>query len=405
MDIGEPIAGTTSQRALDERREHHEHREHQVFSLRGSDASIQTFGVRRRLALGYASTLEDRVRAFFADETGGPNVLVGALPFDTNRDTLFFQPERVIWEGVENRMTGVARSNVPLRSSSLQIVGEPDAAAYAAMVEQALARIGAGDDLRKIVLSRRLRIHASAPVDPMAIVERLACDPKVTTFLVDLSVASGAHGHRLVGATPELLVSRKGLRIASHPLAGSAARSADPEVDRRAAEDLLRSEKDRREHALVVEAVFDTLSPVCAELSAPEGIGLQSTSTMWHLGTRIEGVLKSEEHGPSAAGLAAMLHPTPAVGGHPREAALEAIRALEPHDRGFYAGAVGWTDTKGDGHWYVALRCAEIRGSRLTLHAGAGIVAGSTPDREVAETSAKFRAMLHALGIHEDGAL
>jgi isochorismate synthase len=119
---------------------------------------------------------------------------------------------------------------------------------------------------------------------------------------------------------------------------------------------------------------------------------------MWHLGTRIEGRLKQADM-PSAAGLAALLHPTPAVGGFPRERALEVIRELEPTGRGFYAGAVGWCDQTGDGEWHVALRCAELRPGRLTLHSGAGIVEGSEPTEEAAETSAKFVAILDALGI------
>lgn len=371
--------------------------EARAFALRAPGLAMQASGVRHQLPSGRANTLDERVRAFFASGVGGPGVLVGALPFDTTRDVLCVQPQQVVW-GNESPTASATLGVAPLR-----VVGQPDAATYAMMVERALDRIDRGDGgLRKVVLARSLHVSTRAPVDPSAIVERLSRDPSVTAFLVDLSLASGVTDHTMVGATPELLVSRRGSRIASHPLAGSAPRAPGSAEDQRIADALLRSEKDRREHAVVVEAILDVLSPLCRELSAPAGVGLRSTATMWHLGTRIEGVLKSED-GPSAAGLAALLHPTPAVGGDPRDAALEAIRALEPHDRGFYAGTIGFTEANGDGEWYVALRCAEIRGARVTLHAGAGIVAGSDPAKEVAETSAKFRAMLHALGIDERG--
>src|SRR5690606_24003573 len=137
-----------------------------------------------------------------------------------------------------------------------------------------------------------------------------------------------------------------GLAVRSEPLAGSIPRGRNPAQDRERAETLLGSAKDRHEHAITVEYILDLLAPLCAQLHAPNGTELRSTASMWHLGTRIEGALKSGD-GPSAAGLAAILHPTPAVGGCPRDLALAAIRDLEKSDRGYYAGAVGYVDAKG----------------------------------------------------------
>lgn len=344
--------------------------------------------------------MEERCRAFFATH-GGEGLLVGVLPFDLDGEVLLTLPRHNhrgdCPGGLAAYFDGerVARPGRPVR-----VVEAPEASAYAAAVREAVARIAAAPagGLRKVVLARGLAVEMDGPVDAVAIAERLCRDPGVTVFLATL----GAPDRVIVGATPELLVSRRGLDVASHPLAGSAPRSRDAVQDRAAAEALLRSDKDQREHAVTAEAVLDTLAPYCARLSAPAGVSLHSTATVWHLGTRIEGVLKSED-APSAAGLAALLHPTPAVGGDPRAEALAAIRALESHDRGYYAGAVGWVDGRGDGEWHVALRCAQIDGSRLMLHAGAGIVAGSDPEVEVAETAAKFRAMLDALGLGGDG--
>jgi isochorismate synthase len=198
-----------------------------------------------------------------------------------------------------------------------------------------------------------------------------------------------------VGASPELLVSRRGLEIRSNPLAGSASRSGDPEEDRENARALADSAKDHEEHAIVVDAMVETLGPFCQELAwDPEPV-LHETANVWHLSTRFRGILR--EAAPSVLELVAALHPTPAVCGAPRAEALELIGELEPFDRGRYAGAVGWIDAAGDGDWVIALRCAELEGEQARLYAGAGIVADSVPEREVDETDRKFRAFLDAL--------
>lgn len=206
-----------------------------------------------------------------------------------------------------------------------------------------------------------------------------------------------------MGGTPELLLDKRGAEILSHPLAGSARRSTDAREDRAAAEALAGSEKDQREHALVVEFILDTLAPLCRTLGAPEGTCITSTGSMWHLGTRIAGRLRDKDQ--PAPVLAACLHPTPAVCGLPRDPAAELIRQLEPVQRDFYAGAVGWCDARGDGAWHVAIRCAELQGTHARLYAGAGIVPGSDPDSETRETGAKFGAMLSAFGLAPDAAL
>jgi isochorismate synthase len=267
--------------------------------------------------------------------------------------------------------------------------------ALAVMADEA----GQPGALTKIVLSRSLLARADRPIDLGALLCRLSADPAVTAFLVPLPPENGAP-RWLAGATPELLLDKRGARIRSHPLAGSARREADNGADAAAAEALARSDKDRREHAIVADCVLDTLAPLCRSLSAPQGTTLMRTRSMWHLGTAIEGELKDPDL--SAAALAALLHPTPAVCGLPRARAARLIGEIEPMDRGFYAGAVGWCDAAGDGAWHVAIRCAEIRGATARLYAGAGIVPGSDPVAEAAETGAKYGALLAALGIALD---
>jgi isochorismate synthase len=271
----------------------------------------------------------------------------------------------------------------------VQITEVPTSDGYVRAVASAVELLRE-TDLRKVVLARTVEVDAVRTLDPRALVHRLrAVDPDAYTF------AAPTDDGVIVGASPELLVSRRGHEVRSNPLAGSAPRSGNPDEDRANADALATSTKDREEHAIVVEAVAETLEPFCQDLTwDPEPV-LRETPNVWHLSTMFRGVLR--DPAPSALDLVAALHPTPAVAGTPRDGALAVIDELEPFDRGRYAGPVGWVDADGDGDWAVALRCAELRGSRATLYAGAGIVADSVPERELAETEPKFRAFLDAL--------
>lgn len=375
-----------------------------AFGLTTPELRLFTTGLKQRLPPGPAVTLGERTRSFFddlpaADATEvSPRLLVGAMPFDRAADDCLFMPE-----SAANRAWAPA-PHLSHSHGRKRVTPEPSIAAYQDAVRKALsvmrgARHGA-TPLDKVVLSRSLRVEADLPLDPFALWGDLKADPSAARFLVPLGAGPDAGTRRLVGASPELLLSRRGNRILSHPLAGSARRSSDLSADEAAAHNLLASEKDRREHALVVEAILDLLAPHCSDLRAPPGPALVSTRTMWHLGTRIEGVLRRRKEASSVE-LAALLHPTPAVCGSPRNRAAELIRELEGYDRGFYAGAVGWTNAAGDGAWYVSLRCAEVCGREARLYAGAGIVEGSDPTAEADETSGKFQAVLRALGVDE----
>lgn len=348
-------------------------------------------GVEATVAAPQAA-LADAAAAAFRDRRG--RVLVGALPFDTARAAHLVVPEQVerlpLWSLGSAAPAGTRRVQA-MRST-------PDADGYRGSVATALRRI-ANSDLRKVVLSRSLTIEFDTPIDPLDVVTHLRRDPRVTTFCVPLP---GADPAWLVGATPELLIAKRGSGIQSAPLAGSARRHPEAATDRVAAEGLAASEKDRREHAAVVEWIADRLSPYCRTLQVPASPSLTATATMWHLGTSITGELKDPQT-PSIA-LAAALHPTPAVCGVPHAAASACIAELEQFDRGFFTGAVGWTDAAGDGRWLVAIRCAQVTGATAELFAGAGIVSGSHPDAELDETAAKFETLLRALGVESPDA-
>lgn len=321
-------------------------------------------------------------------------VAVGALPFDQEASPHIVLPDSARWSGplsaYPRRPVGAATTVEPV----------PSRAGYAKAVASAVDLLKAGD-LRKVVLARALRLTMAAPVDVRVLLANLVSDNAAGfTYAVDLPAASSRR--TLVGATPEMLLSRTGTTVVANPLAGSIPRDPDPEVDRANGQALLASRKDHDEHRVVVEAVADALRPFCLTLDVPDTPSLVSTTAVWHLSTHITGELR--DPGISSLRLASALHPTPAVCGTPTKAARETITELEPFDRGFYAGAIGWCDADGDGEWVVGIRCAELvepvaGPTTMTLYSGAGIMPASVPDLEVTETSAKFQTLLRAMGL------
>ena len=254
-------------------------------------------------------------------------------------------------------------------------------------VNAALAEIAAGS-LDKLVLAREVTVHANRPLRQADLLGRLrALHPSCTAFAVD----------GFIGATPELLISRSGARIASLPLAGTAARSGDPGSDRIAEAALLASVKERSEHRVVVDAITSALAPVVEQLDVPDGPVIRELRNVSHLGTSITGTLaKRDGSYPNALELVGLLHPTPAVAGTPVDVALDYLAKLEELDRDRYAGPVGWVDARGDGEWYLGIRSAVVVGSSARLFAGVGIVADSDPAAELAETQLKLQAFLAA---------
>lgn len=369
------------------------------FVFSGPGGTIGSDGDHAPVEGGTADTLDRRLAD--AWRNSGPDAVIGgALPFRRDRPDHLWRALR----GGSRPASQAARDGTDNPSPRLTPVPGPDAYADAVARAERLLRQQAGlaQGLRKIVLARTLVATMPHPIQPDAVLARLAEDDSVTAFRVGLPDAEG-RPRTLIGATPELLVEKRGAAVLSHPLAGSARRCRDMARDADRAAALARSEKDRREHAMVVEYILDTLAPLCRQLDCPDGTRLTSTRSMWHLGTRIRGQLRDDS--VPVPILAARLHPTPAVCGLPCAEAAGQIARLEPMDRGFYAGAVGWCDPRGDGAWHVAIRCAEICGAEARLFAGAGIVEGSDPWAETAETGGKFAAMLRALGLPDDAAL
>jgi isochorismate synthase len=257
------------------------------------------------------------------------------------------------------------------------------------LVARALAAIGRGE-LEKVVVARSVRLLNSAAFSANEVLALLRrTHPSSTTFGV---IRRGDAA--FVGATPERLLRLRDGCVEAAAVAGSAPRGLTPEEDDRLARALRESKKEQAEHAIVVRAVRETLANDCAPLHAPESPGLCKLDGIQHLETPITGTLRSAR---SVLRLVERLHPTPAVGGAPSQAALAWIERHEGLERGWYAGPIGWVDATGDGEFDVALRCALLRGREARLFAGAGIVEGSEPEPELYETRLKFRAFLGPL--------
>ncbi|MDO5731783.1 isochorismate synthase [Corynebacterium sphenisci] len=360
------------------------------FLLSRSHGSVRTRGA----VAGYA----DPWLAAEHLRRGRHRMLVGALPFNTDRPAALTVPREVVRSAQPLEPPAHYRARRG-RLGARITAEDPAPAEHGERIAAAVRTIGASG-LEKVVLARAIEIAFDAPIDPLLLAARLIdASPNRDGFVADLSPAGGRFaGRLLIGSSPEMLVRRRGTRVEAFPLAGSVARCRDRAEDEAAAARLLASRKNHDEHFFVVEDIAANLGPLCRDLEVPEDPVLLSTSEMHHLGTPIRGELRDPVI--SALDLALIVHPTPAICGTPTESAMGVIEAVEA-DRGFYAGAVGWCDSAGDGEFVVAIRCAEVDagGTAARAWGGGGIVADSDPEEEVAETSAKLRTVLRAMGL------
>ncbi|MCM5704298.1 isochorismate synthase [Larsenimonas salina] len=347
-------------------------------------------------------TLNEQVNTLFerARRDGQTNpVVVGALPFDTTQPAHLYVPKHWFETSALSIDARHDLSRTPVRVTPTEHALFPRPQGYRDGVEQALEAMRQGR-VEKIVLARTLEMNTDQSVDLKPLIKRLiAINPRGYSFSLPMTPEQpdSAPAHAFIGASPELLVRREGNQVIVNPLAGSIPRHSDESEDQRRASELAASDKDRREHALVIDAVIDGLSPYCAYLDIPDGPSVIGTDTLWHLSTTIVGELKDPD--TTSLELAAAMHPTPAVCGHARQAAYQAIHDIEPFKRGYFAGAVGWCDSEGNGEWSVAIRCADVHDTHVRLYAGAGLVPGSDPQKELVETGTKLKTMLNAMGL------
>jgi isochorismate synthase len=292
---------------------------------------------------------------------------------------------------VDRRLSELREDGLPLfdpaPTGGYEVVSPMPPAHFEEAVARATERIRAGE-LEKVVLAREVDVHAPRAHDPAAVFGLLR-----EAFDTSFVYAVGRGDATFIGATPELLIRRQGQRASTVALAGSTRRSADPAVDDHLGEQLLRSDKDRHENAIVARRIARGLRPHAVWVTAAAEPVLVQVANIQHLATPIRAQLAEPI---DAVALAGRLHPTPAVGAEPA-AAVSTIPALEGFDRGWYAGTVGWTDAAGDGEFCVALRCALLRDRLARCYAGCGIVRDSDPAAELAESEIKLGVMLPAL--------
>jgi salicylate biosynthesis isochorismate synthase len=296
--------------------------------------------------------------------------------------------------GIRRRLASVTDAALPMLdphpTGATHIASVAPPRAFEDAVGAAVSRIRRGE-FEKVVLAREITVEAPSAHDPAALFGALRqLFPSCFDFCV------GSPEGAFLGASPELLVRRRGAGAASVALAGSTRRSADPAVDDHLGEQLLRSAKDRAEHEIVARRIERTLRPHAVWVEAASEAEVIKVANIQHLATPVRAQLAE----PLAAiELAGVLHPTPAVGGEPRAAALATIPELERMDRGWYAGPVGWMDAAEDGDFCVALRSALLRDRTAHLYAGGGMVADSDPAAELAETEVKLGALLPLLAV------
>ena len=326
----------------------------------------------------------------------GP-VAVGGLPFVPGRPGEMVIPATTVRRSANGDTWVVSVDDAPTDVPPAADPA-PDAASYVIRpvtpietylraVEAARQAVRDGH-LTKAVIAREIVVEADRPIGQHGVLRRLR-----GTFGSSYRFALDG----FIGASPELLIEVDDREVRSHPLAGTAPRTGDVDLDAAIAEQLVASTKDQVEHRVVIDVIHDTLLPWCSFLDWEPDPSIVTVANVQHLGTRIEGRLSSPP--PNVIELVRALSPTPALGGHPTDGALQLIADVEGVDRSRYGGAVGWVDGHGNGTWAVAIRCAELANDRCCarLHAGGGIVADSDPLAELAETQAKFQAMLSAL--------
>jgi menaquinone-specific isochorismate synthase len=364
------------------------------FAWLTNGSGLVTSGIAARVRAGDV----DRVLAGIENDDpvsrpGTGAIAVSSLPFRGAAQGELVIPSTVTgldadggaWRTEIGSTAPFAPSPVPA-PTRFSVEGRVSRTEWASQVHTILEAIAAGP-LAKAVLAREVVVHADAPFEARAVVDRLrATQGGCVVF------AAGGN----VGATPELLVLRRGTAVVSRPMAGTIPRGATDAGDSVAEAVLAASVKDGLEHRLVVDAVVDGLRGSGVDITFVRGPDVARLATVSHLATTISGNVEPRS-ARSALELALRLHPTPAVAGAPCDAALAMLENLETFDRGRYAGPVGWVDAHGDGEWAVALRCADLEGTTARLVAGAGIVAGSDPDAEWAETQAKLEPMLRVL--------
>jgi menaquinone-specific isochorismate synthase len=326
----------------------------------------------------------------------GP-VLFTSFSFDRNEESVLVIPKVIVGQkGSQSWITWIGDqpqpvlSDLPAQYSHSTFTygdGSISSDAWKERVAEAIKRIEQSE-VDKVVLARDLVATTTSEIDARPILTKLATEyPSTWTFAVD----------GLVGATPELLLRLSRGMVTSRVLAGTIPKTGDDEKDLALAASLARSSKDLEEHEYAVRSVAEALEPFCSSTNVPESPFVLHLANVMHLATDVTGALIETKQRVDAFSLLKSLHPSAAVCGTPRNIAFDIIDEIEGMNRGRYAGPVGWIDASGDGELGIALRTGQITGKEIRIYAGCGIVAGSNPEKELEESSAKMIPMKSAL--------
>lgn len=365
--------------------------------FRGPDLGIATRGVVARVPREAAREFLDSIEV--DDDVcsiGSGPLLLGAIPFDSSVPHHFLLPEEILVRTSSGDcwFTSLDGKEHTASTGTYESDGGRHTVREGVSVEHYLEAVRIGRDevrtgnLTKVVIARDIFIESDYPINTHAVLVRLR-------DAYPLSYRFSFEG--LIGASPELLATRRDREISSHPLAGTTRRTGDALRDAELAAELRRSAKNQIEHRVVIDMVHDTLLPYCSFLDWEPEPDVIPVGNVQHLGTRLIGRLSDPPLHVLDAAYA--LTPTPALGGHPRETAVALIKKIEGFERGRYGGSIGWFDRHGNGTFAVTIRCAEISADCRSAHlfAGGGIVADSDPQAEFAETEAKLQAMTRAI--------
>lgn len=326
----------------------------------------------------------------------GP-ILFTSFSFDPDEDSVLVIPQIIV--GMRNGSSWITWVGDQPQPALLEEVptlqdaefnwgdGSLSPSEWQVRVAQAIKKIE-DTELEKVVLARDLKINSHRPIDARRILRSLSTEyPSTWIFAVD----------GLVGATPELLLRLSRGMVTSRVLAGTISKTGNDEKDLALAASLARSSKDLEEHEYAVRSVADALEPFCTSTNVPDSPFVLHLANVMHLATDVTGALIESKKSVDAFTVLEKLHPSAAVCGTPTEMAAKLIKDIEGMSRGRYAGPIGWLDARGDGELGIALRCGQITNNEIQIYAGCGIVAGSNPEKELSESSAKFAPMRSAL--------
>ena len=314
-----------------------------------------------------------------------PRILLRSLPNGALSITAVSEGDLSVEAAIEEITSQVSHSDMPTSTRSVIKSVIPPNVWRDELVTDVINRIQGGQ-LEKMVLAREIQITSDVDINVPQVVKNLvATNPNAMVFSID----------KFVGASPELLISRKGDVVQANPLAGTAIRLADEDEDMKSMDFLLESVKDQYEHKITIEWLLNELLPFCSYIDADPEPRIVSLPNVHHLATKVHGHLSTPA--ASVLELVSALHPTPAVAGKPQAEAINLITQIEKDGRGKYAGPVGWVDANGNGAFAVGIRSAQISGNQANLFAGVGIVADSDPQSELDETDGKFLTMQQAI--------